>query len=135
MHLIQERKAFLLVGAMTLVFTAACASLAPIQNVSGQPIATNKPVSMDQVGNAILAAGASSTRTQMTQVRPGVIQATRTGTKGRMAIMEIKYDTKQYSITYKDSQNMYYDGSRILEPYNGWVEDLDKAILKRLQAL
>ena len=136
MYLIQGRRAFLLLGAMALVLAAACASTnAPINNVSGKSIATNRPATMAEIGNAILAAGASSTRMQMKQERPGVIQATRTGTKGRMAIMEIKYDTKQYSITYKDSQNMNYDGKQILQSYNDWVENLDKAILARLQAL
>jgi len=135
MYLIQGRNAFLLVGAMALVLAACVASIAPIHNVSGQPIAINRPASMDEIGKAILAAGASSTRMAMTQVRPGVIHATRLGTKGRMGIMEIKYDTKQYSITYKDSQNMNYNGQTILQPYNDWVESLNQAILARLQAL
>ena len=135
MYLIQERKAFLLVGAaMALVLAAGCATMAPIYSVSGQPIATNKPASMDEIGKAIVVAG-TSIRMQMKQVSPGVILATYISTKQRMAIMEIKYDTKQYSITYKDSQNLNYDGQQILGGYNGWVQNLDKAILAQLKAL
>lgn len=134
MYLIRHKKAFLLVGALALVLGAACAPLAPIQNYPNQPLTTNRPVSLDEVGKAIRAAGASL-RMQMQQVRPGVIQATYIGTKARSAVMEIKYDTKQYSITYKDSQGMQYDGNNILKGYNGWVENLDKNIRAQLSAL
>jgi len=49
--------------------------------------------------------------------------------------MEIEYDTKQYSITYKDSQGLKYDGSQIHKTYNSWVHNLDNRIRVQLSAL
>ena len=47
----------------------------------------------------------------------------------------VVYDTKSYSIKYKDSSNLNYDGKSIHKNYNGWVENLDKAIRSNLVAL
>jgi hypothetical protein len=49
--------------------------------------------------------------------------------------MEIKYDTKQYSIAYKDSQGLQYDGAQIHKTYNGWVQRLDGRIKAQLSQL
>jgi hypothetical protein len=134
MYLIRNIKPLLLVGALLLIMGAACAPMAPVQNFSNQPIVTNRPVSLDEVGRAIRTAGVSL-KMQMLQVKPGLIQATYDSSKGRSAVMDIKYDTKQYSITYKDSQGMQYDGTKILQGYNGWVQNLDRNIRAQLSAL
>jgi len=48
------------------------------------------------------------------------------------AVVDIDYDTKVYSIKYKDSVNLDYDGKTIHKNYNGWVENLDRAIKSKL---
>ena len=109
------------VGAAALI--AGCAPLAPVRNIENQPISASKPLTLDENGNAIVRAGATL-NLQMEKPRPGVITATYSP-RGTSATMEIKYDTKQYSITYKDSQGLQYDGSQIHRNYNSWVRNLE----------
>ena len=48
------------------------------------------------------------------------------------AVVDIDYDTRYYSIKYKDSVNLDYDGKTIHKNYNGGVENLDRAIKSNL---
>lgn len=52
-----------------------------------------------------------------------------------MAQVDIPYNAKAYSIQYKNSANLKYDGVSIHSNYNGWVQNLDRAIQSRLVAL
>src|SRR5712691_9274675 len=130
MRLNQLNTAVVAVGTMALI--VGCV-VAPISNVVSQPVSTNRPASLDEVGNAIVRAG-TSLNMQMLKAGPGLITATYTP-RGPSATMEIRYDTKQYSITYKDSQGMRYDGSQIHKKYNIWVHNLDNRIRAQLSAL
>jgi hypothetical protein len=49
-----------------------------------------------------------------------------------LAVIDIAYDTKAYSIRYKDSSNLDYTGTSIHNNYNGWIENMDKAIRAQL---
>jgi hypothetical protein len=130
MRLNQLKTAVVAVGTVALI--VACV-VAPVSNVVNQPVSTNRPASLDEVGNAIVRAG-TSLNMQMLKVEPGLITATYTP-RGPSATMEIRYDTKQYSITYKDSQGLRYDGSQIHKKYNIWVHNLDNRIRVQLSAL
>ena len=44
------------------------------------------------------------------------------------ATVDIPFNAKQYSILYKDSSNLNYDGTSIHKNYNGWIQNLQKAI-------
>ena len=52
-----------------------------------------------------------------------------------MAKVDINYNTKTYSITYKDSSDLDYDGTKIHKNYNGWIQNLDNAIKVQLSAI
>jgi hypothetical protein len=52
-----------------------------------------------------------------------------------MAKVDVKYDTKTYNITYKDSSNLEYDGKNIHKNYNGWIQNLDNGIRAQLSNL
>jgi hypothetical protein len=133
MRLNRLRNTVVAVGAVAL--TIGCVSVvAPVSNLENQPVSVNKPsVTLDEVGNAIVRAGASLSMT-MRKVRPGLITATYTP-RELSATMEIRYDSKQYSITYKDSQGLKYDGSQIHKTYNNWVRSLDDRIRVQLSTL
>jgi hypothetical protein len=49
--------------------------------------------------------------------------------------MDIKYNTKSYSIEYKDSQGLKYDGTNIHKNYNSWVMNLDNRIRAQLSTM
>ena len=113
----------------SLVVLAGCRS-APIHDVVAAPVVTGKPATMEAVTNAIVVAG-SGLGWRMEPGKPGTI----TGVlelRDHKAVVEVTYDTKAYNIKYKDSSNLDYSGTNIHKNYNGWVENLDKAIRAQL---
>lgn len=118
------------VGSAVLV--AGCTH-PPVYNVQDAPITTNRPVTIEEIGNAIVTAGvALNIRTQ--KVKPGLINAYFGGSPW-FATVEIRYDEKSYNITYKDSQGLKYDGSTIHKRYNSMVQNLENRIRVELNLL
>lgn len=118
-----------LIFAASLVVLAGCRT-APIHDVVAAPVVTSKPVTMEVVQNAIVVAG-TQLGWKMEPLNPGTI----TGTielRTHRAVVEVTYDTKTYNIKYKDSLNLDYNGTSIHKNYNGWIENLDKAIQVQL---
>ncbi|MGH8744379.1 MAG: hypothetical protein ACREUY_08895, partial [Burkholderiales bacterium] len=97
------------------------------QTVSGQKI------SLDEVGKAITRAGVALSW-QMKTVKPGNIVAT-LNLRGHTAVVDVTYNTQSYSINYKDSVNLKYDGKNIHPNYNGWIQNLDKGIRAQISAI
>jgi hypothetical protein len=79
---------------------------------------------------AILSAG-NSLGWRMQPQGPGKIQGT-LNLRDQSALVDIDYSATTYSIKYKDSSNLHYDGNSIHKNYNGWIENLDRAIRNRL---
>ena len=119
-----RRKALLIVGAVFLAL-AGCRT-APIYNVVAAPVITSKPATMQGVQNAIVQAG-TGLGWKMNANTPGNVTGV-LDLRDHHAVVDVTYDTKAYSIKYKDSTNLNYDGTNIHKNYNGWVENLDKAI-------
>jgi hypothetical protein len=119
-----------LILAASFLVLAGCRAAAPIHNVVAAPVVTSKPVTMEAVQKAIITAG-NVLGWKMEPRNPGRI----TGTlelRTHRAVVEVTYDTKTYNIKYKDSSNLEYTGTTIHQNYNGWVENLDKAIRVQL---
>ena len=123
-----RRSILLLVGA-SLVALAGCRT-APIYDVIGAPVVTTKPATMETVRSAITQAGIGLGWRMETQ-GPGTIRGV-LDLRTHHAVVEVTYDTKTYNIKYKDSTNLDYNGTSIHKNYNGWVENLDKAIRMQL---
>ena len=119
------------VPAAVLFLIVACTA-APVMNIEQAPV-TPTPASLADVTKAITRAGAGL-GWQMTPVAPGKMTATLTLREHR-AVVDITYDLKTYSIKYKDSTNLNYDGTNIHRNYNGWITNLDKQIRANLQGL
>lgn len=107
---------------IAVVALAGCAL--PIYNVEDTPV--TRKLSANQVKLAILRAGATL-GWQMQEVRPHEIEGT-LYLRRHMAKVDIPYSAERYSIRYKDSQNLLYDGQNIHKNYNGWIKNLDAAI-------
>lgn len=113
----------------------ACTGV-PITNVQNSPVNVSKQnPSLDEVTKAIIRAGVGL-GWQMTPQKPGLMQG-RLALREHVAVVDIRYNTKSYSIDYKDSTNLNYDASKgqIHRNYNGWVQRLDNAIQSQLSAL
>jgi hypothetical protein len=107
--------------------------IAPVYNVSSASIVASKPVTLQDVQKAITRAGVGL-GWQMTPREPGKMEGVLM-LRTHRAVVDITYDTATYSIKYKDSSNLQYDGSSIHSNYNGWVQNLDKAIRAQLTAI
>ncbi len=105
----------------------------PVYNVENSPINASSSVSTAKIKKAIISAGAER-GWAMKEVKPGLIVATLFARKHK-AVVDIHYNTKSYSITYKDSVALKYDGSSIHKRYNGWIQNLDRQIQIRLSSL
>jgi hypothetical protein len=115
------------------LFLAGCATQ-PVFNVTEAPIATSKPnPSMDDIRQAVVRAG-SGLGWQMTADRPGHVTG-RLLLRTHVAVVDVDYTQKMYSIKYRESTNLDYDGGNIHKNYNGWIQNLDKAIKIQLQNL
>lgn len=112
---------------------AACGRHQPIYNVTSSPITlpAGKSVSMNDVQNAIMRAG-TNLGWQLQPEGPGRI-AGRLALRQHLAVVDIEHDTKQFSIKYRDSSNLDARDGMIHNNYNGWVQNLEKAIRTQLQ--
>jgi len=124
-----SRRILFVLGVALLL--AGCTTR-PILNVTDQPVVTTagKPVSPDQVRNAIVKAG-NSLGWVMTPVSPGLVNG-RLALRDHLAVVDIRYTATTYSITYKDSTNLNYRDGQIHKNYNGWIENLDRDIRNEL---
>ena len=125
-----SRRFALLVGAMLIV--AACTGT-PVYNVESQPLAVSGNPSLGAVERAIRRAAANRGWT-VKKLGPGRMEG-RLALRRHVALIDITYTRSTLSITYKDSQNLNYDGKTIHKNYNSWVQNLAKDINAQVSAL
>ena len=120
--------------AVIVLALASCRS-ATVYNVENASFNLNKPAPTNKVQAAIKQAGASL-GWSMRDVAPGHIEA-RLPIRAHVAVADIFYNSKDFSIKYKDSTNLNYDpkDNTIHANYNGWVQNLEKAIRAQTSTL
>ncbi|CAA6818589.1 MAG: Putative lipoprotein [uncultured Sulfurovum sp.] len=113
---------------ITLLFTACRTS--PIYNVQESKIEGQK--SADNVYKIIKEAG-KSLGWKITQTQPGIAEG-KLHLRTHLAVIKITYTNRAYNIDYVSSSNLDYDpeSKEIHSNYNGWVQNLEKAIDIRL---
>jgi hypothetical protein len=121
----------ILIAAAALAL-GGCASTQPVYNVQNAPVIPppGKNLTMTEVNNAIMRAG-SQLGWQMQPTGPGKISG-RLALRTHLAVVDIEHDAKSYSIKYRDSQNLNFADGQIHKNYNGWIQNLDKAIRAQL---
>lgn len=120
----------LAVGAALLL--GACEN-PQVNNVVDEPLGAPPGVTLDQVRQAIMYAGAKR-GWQMRPEGPGKILASH-DRQGHAATVEILYNTTTFSISYADSQNLQYDNGTVHPTYNRWVTFLEQDIQSYASAL
>jgi hypothetical protein len=107
---------------------AGCARTSAIYNVNDAQITTptGKAVTESQVRSAIVTAG-TSLGWQIADTGKGKLQGT-LNLRTHTAVVDIPYSAKAYSIVYKSSVNLNEANGSIHSNYNGWVQNLDRAI-------
>lgn len=110
-----------------------CRTPTPINDIAAAPVTTPRPATLQEIERAIRTAGAGL-GWQMVPRGPGKVEGT-INLREHRAVVDISFDAKNYSIKYKDSSNLNYDGKSIHPQYNNWIINLDRAIRAQLSAL
>lgn len=122
-------KALAVLAAVVVI--GACAGTQPIYNVANTPFPTGgKSLSMDEAQKAIIRAG-TRLGWQMQPTRSGLISG-RIALRTHVAMIDVEHDTRTFSIKYKDSTGLNAQGDMIHKNYNGWIQNLEKAIRTEL---
>lgn len=123
----------LVIAATSLLIILAGCRANPVFNIENAPIEMSTKHSSKDIKKAIIRAGASL-GWQMKSKKSGHIVGTLFLRK-HVAVVDIKYTKKDYSITYKSSQNLNYDGVNIHKNYNSWVQNLNRQIQAQLSTI
>ncbi|RYA23194.1 hypothetical protein [Malaciobacter marinus] len=120
--------------ALALLVLSGCRT-ATIYNVKNTPVELNKKVSEDKMYKAIKVAGLGL-GWRVSKIKPGLAKA-QLNIRNHMAQVEIPYNSKEFSIIYKNSLNLKYDSTKktIHSNYNGWIQNLENAINLQLSTL
>jgi hypothetical protein len=127
----QPRLAGLSIALVLVAGGSGCRS-APVYNVPSAGFVTpaNTQRTLTGVRDAIVRAG-KGLGWQMEDVAPGRLVGT-LRLRSHVAVVDIDYTLSNYSIKYKDSQRLLYDGQTIHRNYNNWIRNLDRAIQREL---
>ena len=125
---------FLGLSLLTIFVTLAGCNIVPLENVESARLRAPENVTLERVKKGIIRAGIFRDW-RMTEIEPGHILAQATVRNKHSATIDIFFDTKVFSIRYKDSKNLRYDGDLIHANYNQWVRNLKKDIQKEMQLI
>ena len=114
----------LLTAGLAAGALGACARTAPVYQGGGEFVGRG---SLAQRGDEIRRAGAQLGWVMESQ-GPGLMRGT-LNLRTHQAVVDIPYDQRRFSIRYAGSTNLDYDGTSIHRNYNGWVQNLQNAII------
>ena len=118
---------FLIIVLISFSFIS-CSRRIPIYNVDSSPIPFD--LTKEIVGKSIINAGILlGWKIKITD--SGIISA-KIFLRKHVADVEIKYDSQQYSITYKNSEKLNYKNGKIHKNYNSCIQNLDRGIQRQL---
>ena len=120
-----------MVAALAVLVSGCFGRVQPVYNAEANPIPVKlQETSMENIGNIIQTA-AINRGWVVSEVSPGKMKAT-LHNRTHVAVIEITYSKKDYSINYVSSVDLLYDGSKIHRSYNKWVRTLQNDINKNM---
>jgi len=134
--MVMKKFLMLMIAAVLSMMFLGCGA-AQVYNVNNNAIegVSDKQVSLSDVEKAILRAG-GGLGWVMKKTKDGQIQGTLT-LRTHVAVVAIKYNTKEYSINYVDSTKLDYNPAEntIHSNYNGWIQNLNRGIQVQLSLM
>jgi hypothetical protein len=127
------RRLTTLFAAVLVLLGVACSSLTPVYNVEQAPLNAPPTASLSDIEQGIIRAGAAR-GWQMAPKGPGHLVAT-LSVRGHFAVADIYFDQQTYSIVYRESRNLDYDGTSIHGNYNKWIKTLQTEIAQQMTLL
>lgn len=120
------------VALMLALMLVGCRS-APVMNVDSAAIVANEKHTSKDIKKAIIRAGASLGWNMKVKKNGHII-----GTlilRKHQAVIDILYNKNNYSIKYKSSSHLDYDGVNIHSNYNSWIQRLNQNIQIQINTL
>lgn len=111
---------------LPLGVTTACSRVAPVQQGGGEFLGRG---TLAQRADQIRRAGTGLGWVMQTD-GPGRIRGV-LNRRSHQAIVEIPFDQQRFTIRHAGSTNLNYDGTQIHRNYNGWVQNLQQAIISQ----
>ena len=133
LNLMKSLKLKLAVLLLPVMMVITACGVQPVMNINNAQLGSSNKATMEMITKEIRSAGIAL-GWKMKLVKPGHLEGTLYLRK-HMAKVDVKFNAKNYSITYKDSEELNYDGDSIHKNYNGWIINLRRAIESRLSAL
>ena len=108
------------------IFMAGCRSFPPVHNIEHQFVGVHNQQEVEKV---IVSAGMRARGWQISKVKEGLLLGTFT-IRAHQLTVDIPYTADEYSILYKDSENLRYNAKKntIHPRYNRAVANLARAI-------
>ena len=121
--------------ASVFLILVGCSTSQPLHSVDSAVVFTGSgsQPTLEQIRRAIVASVTGKGWTAK-NIGSRQIQAT-LNVRKNIARVVIAYSTRSYSITYKDSHTLAYDGATIHRNYNKWVRKLKILINRQLGSL
>ena len=123
---------FLALSSLVVLLATGCRT-APVLNIDSAPIVVNEKHTFTDIKKAILRAG-GTLGWNMKVKKDGHIIGT-LQLREHVAVVDVTYSKKSYSIKYKSSVNLNYDGTIIHSNYNGWIQNLNRGIQVQINTL
>lgn len=124
------QRAFLiaLTTLVLLLLLSACARTQPVLNITDEPVVTGsgETPSASAVRDAIIEA-CRAKKWLVDPSQDGLVIAT-AKVRQHTAVVDIRYTPESYSISYRDSEVLLYDGNMIHRNYNKWVQLLSERV-------
>lgn len=127
-------KRFLSISALMVLLVLSACRTTEVRNIESEPHFAPESATMAEIKKGIIRAGLHRDWL-MQEIEPGHLEA-KVDVRGKhSATVDIFFDKKKFSILYKDSQNMKYNGNTIHSNYMNWVENLKTDIRKEMSLL
>jgi hypothetical protein len=125
------RGRFFIAALLLVALPAVGCRTTPVRNVYYAPLVPPASMSDADLLQAFRRAGAE-TGWLIEPVGPGELEGRLTVHGRHLAVVTIDYDRTRFSIYYKNSENLLYDGVHIHRNYNRWVLNLEQNIRKAI---
>jgi len=127
----------LLIVMLTMIAFLFIGCNAKVYDVHNSPISNNgnHKITETEIETSIINAGASLGWV-IKKLKDGEMQGT-LNLRHHLAVVSIKYNQEKYSIVFVNSNNLDYKpgADSIHSNYNGWIQNLDRAIQVKLNTL
>ena len=118
-----------------LIFLSGCRSMriVPVVNIHNSSIEVDGKYSKNDIKKAIITAVKGQGWGIQSKKRNHIVAVL--FVRQITASIDIRFNKKSYSITYKDSTNLNYNGTKIHRNYNTWIQNLDNRIQTEISSI